>query len=233
MGLFEKTLTADIQPADAGSLLDVNEKLHTLAPQLKERRPEDIAIALKLVEKYAGIVIEDTKSVDERFERLQSLLPGVEIERVKLVVGEVPASKIAENLASIVPIMKNAESLLVHCQKTMENMREKAEIVVIEIQALQLKSFKSSNLENIFKKVEKLGLRLCTEEMAVSYLNYYYMSHERGSSWEAQYVPIFDERSEFLASSPILQIRGLSEVGYNAVRKDTTLNAKIQFVFQL
>ncbi len=63
MGSPEKHLTSNPTPAEAGNLLDVNEKLHALAPRLKNRRPEDVFKALRLVQSYSGIVNETLRDM--------------------------------------------------------------------------------------------------------------------------------------------------------------------------
>ncbi len=63
-------LTANPSRKQAGTILDVNERLHVLAQQLKNRKPEDVAEALKLVNQYSEMVIEPERDLEyfKRFE---------------------------------------------------------------------------------------------------------------------------------------------------------------------
>ncbi len=70
----EKHLTANLTPSQDVTLLGVNEKLHVLAQQLKNKRPEDVAEALRLVNQYADMVIEPVKDF-EYFKQFEMDLP--------------------------------------------------------------------------------------------------------------------------------------------------------------
>ncbi len=82
-------LTANLPPHKSGNLLDVNEKLHDLSLRLKDKKPEDVIAALRLVEEYKSVFTddEDINSILAEYERLEELLPGVNFERMRIETG--------------------------------------------------------------------------------------------------------------------------------------------------
>ncbi len=66
----EKHLTANMTPSQDVTLLGVNEELHSLAPELKDRKPEAVAKALKLVGQYANLVNPEFDNF-EKYKKLE------------------------------------------------------------------------------------------------------------------------------------------------------------------
>ncbi len=83
----EKQLTANLQPEQSGNLLDVNEKLHGLAGRLKDKKPEDVLEALRLVNQYAKAldVERDMTLVEFNGEKIHQF----ELEALNDIVREI------------------------------------------------------------------------------------------------------------------------------------------------
>ncbi len=166
----ERKLTANLTSAGAGNLLDVNERLHALAPRLKERRPEDIEKALALVTEY-GELISDAEREEERivkeFERLQKLLPEARLRRIDLVVGgKTMEALITEMQNNNIVVTKEAKEILMGDQCVVSTHPQKVTLVKIMVEDLQLES---STTEAILTKAVSLGLGICSPEIAPYY----------------------------------------------------------------
>ncbi len=158
MELLNTHLTANPSPQESVGLLEVNERLHGLAGRLKERRPEDVAEALKLVEAYGSLVEENKSIADKEFDRIEKLFPGAEIGRIKLEIGGKTKEQLFKEMEKDIFLMENVEDII----------KNKLFFVGTEKKAIDLVTIKVQDLTHgivargaIFEAAEKAGLKLC------------------------------------------------------------------------
>ncbi len=221
-------LTADPTQTEAVSLLDVNEKLHDLAPQLKERRPEDVASALSLVEQYTKLVIENEFNADEAFQELQKQLPDAKLEMVKLEVGGKTVDElIAEMKERNIKIDDHAMALLMNPKFITEEAKKQVCLVKILIKDFNMD--KASN-DEILNKAKQLGLRLCKPEEAI-YYRLYLKNQGRGERIFVQMEKVNDYEDK--PREFVLYNYGRLELGAALGQPDSHPVDQLQYLFCL
>ncbi len=157
-------LTADLNASKNAGLLGVNEALHDLAPRLRKKKPEDIARALALVNDYAELVELDPTDIVylKEFKRIQDLLPGVELERIKLDVGVKTVSDIREEiLANLNSYDESVIRIIADVDYEPESIRRRINLVKVKIRDLGVEN----KIGIVYDKAKSLGLELCPLEV--------------------------------------------------------------------
>ncbi len=151
-------LTATPLPQDSVGLLDVNERLHGLAGRLKERQPEDVVEALKLVEEYKNILGDDDINANKKFERLQELLPGVKMEKISLDVGGMSVDELLKEMKKNIVVSIPAKNMMSLKEGEFSNSVKHLNLVIIDAHSF----FPGFNtFRDVFDKAIKLGLKKC------------------------------------------------------------------------
>lgn len=162
MELLNTHLTANPSPQESVGLLEVNERLHGLAGRLKERRPEDVAEALKLVQEYGSLVADNRSFEDREFERIQKLLPEAKIERVRLQIGGKTASQLLKDLeVKHVKVDHNVKQMMLGSEFVISELPETVDLVEIKVEDLSPNKF---TMKDVFDRMRDLGLTWCPEE---------------------------------------------------------------------
>ncbi len=158
---LEKNLTANLPSHKSGNLLDVNERLHELAGRLKERRPEDVAEALKLVEAYGSLVADNKSFSDMAFEKLQQLLPEAKLEKIDLILGEKSKEVVMKELNEFCHVSENVSNDIA----SISFMDGKHSVSLVK---LRIRDLMSDNLSvlSVLNSARDLGLFVATPEIS-------------------------------------------------------------------
>ncbi len=189
-------LTGNLPPQKSGSLLDVNERLHNLAPRLRERKSEDVVEAMRLVTEFGDIVGVEKSEADLEFERIQQLLPEAELERFSLDINPMTADEIGEALKEKNIDFPEATTNVI--ESTMFNRYNKPlrmDLVSVRINDLHVESELLSDLES---KIDELKLVRCSPVVPA----YFRLKYEKQPIGESVYV--FTAPTLRLVTGPVM-----------------------------
>ncbi len=173
MNAFEdkqSRLTANTTNAESASLLDVNEKLYTLAPQLRERRPEDVAAALKLVEQYGGLVRIEQVDSNPAFQRLKEQLPKAELEKITLKVD-----RRSSEILKLEILHKKHYHIQDIAEEALDNFSldsflNESEITFVKLKVGDLMDEDDCQYPELLNRIFEVGLKECPKQTALWYL---------------------------------------------------------------
>ncbi len=163
--ITQSHLTATSTPDDAVSLLEVNEQLHTLAPRLKNRRPEDVKTALKLVEQYTEAIGPGSSA---EYKRIKELLPSAElfeIENEGLTYDE-----LLEKLGSALIVVSRVVKRMLVSDLGSNGLIYKGNRKVIHVVMFDSGDLNPNNdrleMPEVIRRAKELGLAECSPEDA-------------------------------------------------------------------
>ncbi len=226
-------LTANPTAAESANLLDVNEKLHALSSRLKEKRPEDVLDALKLVNQYGESVgIHDLAKARIEFDRIQQLLPKAKMILVDIGSDTIGEKQLIKDLRDDkVVVEESIEKLVSEGFNKQETVNGRQFIILIREPDLGLAVPSSGN---ILGKAKELGLEVCSLKDALLLVKQFIGKKRFGL------IKLIYEECKFTAFSRDSFNKYILSIGAYEIKdkfKDhfgqDDLNRKIYFAFKL
>ncbi len=220
-------LTANPTSADAGSLLDVNEKLHALSLRLKEKRPEDVAKALSLVNQYSEMMIKNESQVDLQFQKLQDMFPDAKFERISVFIDNKSVGELLNEMSDAgIDVTSTSKGILYKHNSKFGKPRT-VELVKFRLKDLALGVV---NTFELYARTYALGLSVCPME-AVPFLRLNYLKQTQGERLYVGMTPIPAlEQSEDIFL--VYNVSGLGLAFWPALQQ-SEWEEECQFVFCL